>query len=232
MTSVQFEPLDASDLAQWLQRSRANYIEERVASGDSRAEAVANADRSRARTFPDGSPGPGQHVGRVSSDGGGIGELWVGPAEDGTGQWWVWSIEIDEAERGRGFGRATMLLAETMARQAGATRLGLNVFGGNAVARRLYRSLGYEEVSVRMRKELVPRAAGADAPPPAALTDGSTGSSAGASGPEGAGRDERLPSLRAEIEQLRKRVVQLEAEKAELLRTASTRDFERPPHYS
>jgi ribosomal protein S18 acetylase RimI-like enzyme len=49
-----------------------------------------------------------------------------------------------------------MLLAEEQAHGAGATEIGLNVFGYNAVARGLYESLGYETTSLQMRKELPP----------------------------------------------------------------------------
>jgi ribosomal protein S18 acetylase RimI-like enzyme len=65
---------------------------------------------------------------------------------------WVWSVALDEEHRGRGLGRAAMLLAEDEARRRGATEIGLNVFGFNDVALGLYRSLGYESVSVQMRK--------------------------------------------------------------------------------
>jgi ribosomal protein S18 acetylase RimI-like enzyme len=47
-----------------------------------------------------------------------------------------------------------MLLAETEGRRRGFDRIGLNVFGGNEVARSLYRSLGYTESAVIMRKHL------------------------------------------------------------------------------
>jgi ribosomal protein S18 acetylase RimI-like enzyme len=47
-----------------------------------------------------------------------------------------------------------MLLAEDEARKRGATELGLNVFGTNAVARHLYESLGYNPTSIRMAKKL------------------------------------------------------------------------------
>jgi ribosomal protein S18 acetylase RimI-like enzyme len=47
-----------------------------------------------------------------------------------------------------------MLLAEGEARRRGLSRVALNVFGGNEVARNLYRSLGYEETAVTMRKTL------------------------------------------------------------------------------
>ena len=56
------------------------------------------------------------------------------------------------AHRGRGYGKAAMLLAEEEARRHGLDRVALNVFGANEVARRLYRSLGYEENAVAMSK--------------------------------------------------------------------------------
>ena len=48
-----------------------------------------------------------------------------------------------------------MLAFEERARELGAEKVTLNVFGGNDVARSLYRSLGYVEESVHMRKRLV-----------------------------------------------------------------------------
>jgi ribosomal protein S18 acetylase RimI-like enzyme len=45
-----------------------------------------------------------------------------------------------------------MVFAEEEARRRGLDRVVLNVFGRNEVARRLYRSLGYEENAVAMSK--------------------------------------------------------------------------------
>jgi ribosomal protein S18 acetylase RimI-like enzyme len=47
-----------------------------------------------------------------------------------------------------------MLLAESEARRRGLHRVALNVFGGNEVARNLYRSLGYGENAILMSKNL------------------------------------------------------------------------------
>jgi len=66
----------------------------------------------------------------------------------------VYDISIDPRFQGRGYGRATMTLAEGEARARGISRLELNVFGGNDVARGLYRSLGYVETAVQMAKDL------------------------------------------------------------------------------
>jgi ribosomal protein S18 acetylase RimI-like enzyme len=66
----------------------------------------------------------------------------------------VYDVHLRENARGRGYGRAAMLLAEDEARRRGCPRLSLNVFGRNEVARGLYRSLGYEENAVAMSKSL------------------------------------------------------------------------------
>jgi ribosomal protein S18 acetylase RimI-like enzyme len=47
-----------------------------------------------------------------------------------------------------------MLELEDEARALGHDEVRLNVFGGNAVARRMYRSLGFDEVAVEMTKHL------------------------------------------------------------------------------
>lgn len=69
---------------------------------------------------------------------------------------WVFYVEVDEARRGSGLGRAAMVLAEEDARAHGATELGLNVFGPNTVARHLYESLGFEPTAINMVKQLRP----------------------------------------------------------------------------
>ena len=50
-----------------------------------------------------------------------------------------------------------MLLAEDLARASAATSIGLNVFAHNVQARNLYSSLGYQEASIQMRKDLTSR---------------------------------------------------------------------------
>jgi ribosomal protein S18 acetylase RimI-like enzyme len=152
--AVTFVPFPPEDLDGWLKNSLIHYIDERVAAGDSPAEAEANAHASFERLFPHGSPAPGQRIGHLVSSEQTIGYLWIGVAGTDPERWWVWDIMIDEEFRGRGHGREAMLLAEELARREGASTIGLNVFGHNQVARRLYSSLGFRETSVQMRKDI------------------------------------------------------------------------------
>lgn len=155
-----FEQFDQADLTEWLARSNAEYIEERVASGDTPEEARDSAAASMDRTFPGGVISPSQRAGRLLLAGECIGELWVGQFGDDRERWWVWNVRIEEQFQGRGLGRRAMLIAEDLARAEGALSLGLNVFAQNVTARNLYSSLGYQEAAIQMRKDLTPRPTG------------------------------------------------------------------------
>jgi RimJ/RimL family protein N-acetyltransferase len=91
-----------------------------------------------------------------ATDGEVVGHVWLGDRNtrnEGRVAF-VYEIRIDAEQRGRGYGRDAMLLLEDKARALGLDRIELNVFGGNEVARGLYRSLGYEERAVMMGKKL------------------------------------------------------------------------------
>jgi ribosomal protein S18 acetylase RimI-like enzyme len=152
--SITFEPFPGSGLDEWIARTRQNYIEERLSSGDSLSEVEENANATMERLFPNGLPASGQLVGRLIWRSQAIGYLWVGVAGSDPQRWWVWDVMIDEEFRGQGFGRQALLLAETLARSEGALSIGLNVLGHNRVARALYVSLGYTETAIQMRKAI------------------------------------------------------------------------------
>ncbi|MGH3260272.1 MAG: GNAT family N-acetyltransferase [Streptosporangiaceae bacterium] len=66
----------------------------------------------------------------------------------------MYDIEVNEEHRGQGYGRALLQAAEQEAARGGSQAIGLNVFGTNTVARRLYESAGYEITAMNMRKRL------------------------------------------------------------------------------
>jgi ribosomal protein S18 acetylase RimI-like enzyme len=147
----------AEEYAGWSAATLDAYVDEIVASGSmSREAAEEKSRRDDAELLPEGLATPGQLIFRVEADGQPVGWLWLAlrnpRAEAGVG--FIYDITIDEAHRGRGYGRAAMRLAEEEARRTGLHALALNVFGQNAIARALYSSLGYRETSVQMRKEL------------------------------------------------------------------------------
>lgn len=153
---VRLRPMRPEEYPAFIAASKAGYTHDMVVHGGMpRAVAQKKSDDDHAAILPDGLATPGHGIFVVEADGESIGHLWV--AERGTPQrriLFIYGIEIDEAHRGRGFGRRTMLLAEAEAHARGIGRMELNVFGGNDVARGLYRSLGYAETSAQMGKDL------------------------------------------------------------------------------
>lgn len=158
--SVALVEKSAGQLAAWLPVSTALYRQARIDAGDTPAEAAAASSASQERFFPGGVPAEGQRVFTITvdgtadhADGADAGWLWIGPYTDGD-DWWIWDIEVHEAFRRRGIAEAALRLAEDLARGAGIAAIGLNVFGGNDTARRLYDRVGYHVTSVHMRKAL------------------------------------------------------------------------------
>ncbi|HET6819545.1 MAG TPA: GNAT family N-acetyltransferase [Candidatus Limnocylindria bacterium] len=123
--------------------------------GESEEFARRKSEEDHAAILPQGLDTPGHFIFVVESGGERVGVLWLAEREHGSEkQCYIYDVEIDEAHRGKGFGREAMQLAEGEARSRGLDRIALNVFGGNDVARNLYRSLGYVETSVQMAKDL------------------------------------------------------------------------------
>jgi GNAT superfamily N-acetyltransferase len=155
--SVTLRPMRRDEFESWLPRMHDEYAEDmirnaRAAEEAAREKATADIDR----VFPGGRPSPDQSVFVIEADGEPVGDLWVAERQEDVhrGALWIFDVTIDELHRGRGYGKAAMLLAEDEARRRGLRRVALNVFGGNDVARNLYRSLGYKETAVNMEKTL------------------------------------------------------------------------------
>lgn len=88
-----------------------------------------------------------------------VGCLWMGNAVDqveGDRHAHVFLLYVAPAHRRRGIGSALMRHAEAWARGRGDRRLGLQVFADNAIALRLYESLGFQVRSLWMLKTLEP----------------------------------------------------------------------------
>jgi len=152
---LRLRPATRGEFETWMPRQIAFYAELIASSGATPAQAARDkAEKDIARFFGRGFDTPGQFVFRVMSGDVPVGWLWLGvpgPNPDPR-MAWVFEIEIEPAFRGHGYGRTAMRLAEAEARSRGMTSLGLNVHGHNTVARSLYESLGYEVITMQMKK--------------------------------------------------------------------------------
>jgi RimJ/RimL family protein N-acetyltransferase len=155
MGALRLRPMSDDELAEFLPRGEDGYYRQLVVAGMDEGEAREKAGRDYASVFPDRRVQEGHFVFVVEDDAGHtVGHVVYAVRPPGSRRAWLYKLEIDEEERGRGYGREAMHLFEEDAARRGLTEVGLNVFGGNEAARSLYRSLGYSEFAVDMTKRL------------------------------------------------------------------------------
>jgi RimJ/RimL family protein N-acetyltransferase len=148
---VSLRPYPEAELGAMWAEHRERYAGDLVDNGGfTRAEADAKAAHDTASV-----QGLEPLLFEIEHEGDRIGRivLWLDAFEK-PGHAWLFEIVLDDSVRGRGLGREALRLAEEEARSRGMTRIDLNVFSGNLVARSLYASAGYAETSVHMGKPL------------------------------------------------------------------------------
>ena len=150
---VELVPKTDAEVAAWLPVAMGLYEAARQEAGDTPEAAAAGRAASEERFVPDGRLAEGQLLSTILADGEEAGWLWLGPWGEGS-EWWVWDIRVHDDFRRRGIARAALEQGERVARDHGASALGLNVFGYNDGAIALYRALGYRTTALHMMKEL------------------------------------------------------------------------------
>ncbi|WP_436536383.1 GNAT family N-acetyltransferase [Actinoplanes sp. HUAS TT8] len=116
-------------------------------AGTTRAAAEDAAARDTDASLPDGPRTPDELLRTAWSGADEVGWIWASlPGRVMPDLAWINEVVVDAGFRRRGFGAAIVRAMEAELAARGATRVGLNVFGGNDVARRLYERLGYRVV--------------------------------------------------------------------------------------
>lgn len=150
--------MNSDAFAEVVEASIAAYAEDSVAAG--RWPLAGALERSRddfVSLLPQGPATPGHHwlEIRAGTHGSHIGHLWFAvQAQQGQCTAFVYDVLVQPAHRRQGHARRAFEVLEGLAAELGAVQIGLHVFGFNAAAQALYRSLGYEVTSLNMSKPL------------------------------------------------------------------------------
>ncbi len=95
-----------------------------------------------------------------------VGHIMWGRDEDGS--YWLGGMVIDGTEQGKGVGRAAVrTLMEWLAQRESCRELRLSYHPDNAVAARLYASVGFQPTAVSSGDEVVASLSVLDGPPKA-----------------------------------------------------------------
>ncbi|GAA1174706.1 GNAT family N-acetyltransferase [Streptomyces hebeiensis] len=154
---VETRSMTAAEYERWLAGAYDDYARSWIDRGLSPDVARAKSRESFAKLLPDGLATPGTSIEVLVHQGAVVGHVWVARRElsPGTSGAYVYEVVVVEEQRGKGHGRALMLLAERTALAAGHTELGLHVFADNTPAVRLYESLGYATTRHNFFKRLL-----------------------------------------------------------------------------
>ena len=146
-----------AELEAYLRDAIGSYADAHVAAGSWAAEGAEERSAAEfAQLLPAGLATENMllYMAEVA-DGEVVGWVWLCLKHPRGGEIaWIYDIEVLAEHRGKGFGRALLAAAEAELRLRGVAVLGLNVFGHNVVAQRLYASSGYELMSQQFRKTL------------------------------------------------------------------------------
>ena len=156
MERFRLRPMTAAEFAAYRARLIPSYAAEHVEAGDWDPD---RAEELSARAIDDLLPAGPQTAGMLmlmaeNGEGEQVGNVWIALDRPRPGAAWIYYIEVSPGQRGKGYGRTLLNAAEEAAAQHGITAMGLNVFGSNAVARKLYESNGYQVASLVMQKPL------------------------------------------------------------------------------
>ncbi|BFP56558.1 GNAT family N-acetyltransferase [Streptomyces griseus] len=148
--------MSEEEFAAWRQEALLAYAQDWIDRGVEPEQARRKSEADHAAHLPDGLATEGVRFDVLVHAGEVVGHVWVALRElpPGGPAGFVFDVEVREEHRGRGYGRALMLLAEDTTRACGADRLGLHVFASNTPALRLYESLGYTTTRYNLAKAL------------------------------------------------------------------------------
>ncbi|WP_345459010.1 GNAT family N-acetyltransferase [Nocardioides marinquilinus] len=138
---VVLRPMGQERYNEWIQGQVAEYAEARQRSGESAERAREVSEQQHAELLPDGLRSAGHHIFEGVAGEEVVGLLWLSTERPMV---FVYDVVVEEAHRGRGHGAGIMRAGARWALDHGAHAIGLNVFGYNDVARRLYDRLGYQ----------------------------------------------------------------------------------------
>ncbi len=151
---VRLVAMDEAAFRPYVERLIRTYAADHVRAGTWTAEeAEVKARGEVEHLLPHGTKTPGHFLYTIAAGAPEVrvGIAWLAIESRGA---FVYDLEVEPEHRRHGYAEAAMRALEPIAREHGADRISLHVFGDNLGARRLYERLGYAETNVRMAKSL------------------------------------------------------------------------------
>jgi len=154
--TVTLQPMTQTEYDAWHHEAVTTYAQEFVDSKTLDAEAARErAESDFEQLLPEGLSTENHLLWTAHDDATVVGTIWIALMPDRKPPHsFVYSLDVDPSQRRRGYGQAIMEAAMQDCRDRGIASMGLNVFGHNDTARRLYDRLGFAVSSTSMKISL------------------------------------------------------------------------------
>jgi ribosomal protein S18 acetylase RimI-like enzyme len=150
---VKLAPMQQEDFEPYIERGIREYAEGHVKNGNwSAEEALERSRKEHQQLLPDGLESKNQYLfSIIDASDHKLGILWVNIE---NGRAFIYDFRIDEAQRGKGYGKQALMALDEKLKSMNLESVGLHVFGDNFIAQELYKKMGYQITGIHMKKVL------------------------------------------------------------------------------
>jgi len=150
--NAETEPIQQEDFEKFLEREIHGYAEDHVRNGNwSPPGALEPSGKEFEHYLPDGIHSKNQYLYSILVEDNKVGVLWVEVKDQKA---FIYDFVIDEAFRGRGYGKQALAAMDEKLKSMSVESVGLHVFGDNIAAQELYKKAGYQITGIHMKKTL------------------------------------------------------------------------------
>lgn len=152
---VYFEPFKEEEFIQYWNYSVNSWKNNMIQAGLIDESVTFKEAEEQIRKFvPKGLKTPNHYFMHIVYEGRKVGNFWLEIRRRGAVEAYLWDLLVNEDQRGKGHGTAAMMKIHQFSQERGATKISLNVFSYNRVARNLYEKVGYHDAAITMVKYL------------------------------------------------------------------------------
>jgi len=153
---ITLKNMNQEEFKQYISFAVEDYAKDKIASGNwSEDEAIDLSKKSFDQLLPKDEKTENNHLFSIFNNDILVGMIWIaqkGPTKPNEG--FIYDFMIFEQYQGQGYAKKAMKEIETIAKELGINKIGLNVFGHNKIARGLYEKMGYEITNITMAKTI------------------------------------------------------------------------------
>ena len=143
---ITLEPMEQEEFEQFLESEIHGYAEDHVRNGNWPAEGAVERSRKEFEALlPEGIHSTDQYLWSiVDPENNKIGMLWVQVKDQKA---FIYDFVIDEAFRGKGYGKQALTVMDEKLKSMGVESVGLHVFGDNIAHRNCIRKWGIKSLA-------------------------------------------------------------------------------------